>query len=49
MPEEQVETLKTEFEQKKQERIHAEFAKKSSLKQTNSRNLETLQKKAIPK
>lgn len=49
LPEEQVERLKTEFEQKKQERIHAEFAKKSSLKQTNSRNLKTLQKKAIPK
>lgn len=39
LPEEQVETLKTEFEQKKQERIHAEFAKKEQFKADKQQKL----------
>ena len=39
LPEEQVERLKTEFEQKKQERIHAEFAKKEQFKADKQQKL----------
>lgn len=39
LPEEQVERLKTEFEQKKQERIHAELAKKEQFKADKQQKL----------
>lgn len=42
LPEEQVETLKTEFEQKKQERIHAEFAKKEQFKADKQQKLKDI-------
>lgn len=42
LPEEQVETLKTEFEQKKQERIRAEFAKKEQFKADKQQKLKDI-------
>lgn len=42
LPEEQVERLKTEFEQKKQERIHAEFAKKEQFKADKQQKLKDI-------
>lgn len=42
LPEEQVERLKTEFEQKKQERIHAEFAKKEQFKSDKQQKLKDI-------
>lgn len=42
LPEEQVECLKTEFEQKKQERIHAEFAKKEQFKADKQQKLKDI-------
>ena len=42
MPEEQVERLKTEFEQKKQERIRAEFAKKDQFKADKQQKLKDI-------
>lgn len=42
LPEEQVETLKTEFEQKKQERIHAELAKKEQFKADKQQKLKDI-------
>ena len=42
LPEEQVERLKTEFEQKKQERIHAELAKKEQFKADKQQKLKDI-------
>ena len=42
LPEEQVEHLKTEFEQKKQERIHAELAKKEQFKVNKQQKLKDI-------
>lgn len=42
LPEEQVERLKTEFEQKKQERIRAEFAKKEKFKADKQQKLKDI-------
>ena len=42
LPEEQVECLKTEFEQKKQERIRAEFAKKEQFKVDKQQKLKDI-------
>ena len=42
LPEEQVECLKTEFEQKKQQRIHAEFAKKEQFKVDKQQKLKDI-------
>lgn len=42
LPEEQVERLKTEFEQKKQERIHAELAKKEQFKANKQQKLKDI-------
>ena len=42
LPEEQVECLKTEFEQKKQERIRAEFAKKEQFKVDRQQKLKDI-------
>ena len=42
LPEEQVERLKTEFEQKKHERIHAELAKKEQFKANKQQKLKEI-------
>lgn len=42
LPEEQVQRLKTEFEQKKQERIHAELAKKEQFKADKQQKLKDI-------
>jgi DNA repair exonuclease SbcCD ATPase subunit len=42
LPEEQVERLKTEFEQKKQERIHAELVKKDQFKADKQQKLKDI-------